>query len=619
MASGQLQTFLRHLRRTVPLRGVGGVTDAQLLERFVLGRDAAAFEVLVWRHGPMVHNVCRRVLHREHDAEDAFQATFLALARKAAGIGKRESVGSWLYKVAYRVALRARAAAVAQPLSGTALPDRIAGNPVDDLSCQEMRAALVEEVARLPEKYRAAFVLCQLEGRTTESAARRLGCPRGTISTRLTRARELLRRRLARRGIDLSALAAAEPLASLPAVLVETTIKAALFGTAEQAAAAGVISARVAALTKGAVGTMSLTKFTLALGMMAALSVLGGAILVHQAQADQPAATAVDQPDRGVVLRWKFEKDRPFYQELTTETTQNMLVADNKVVQSQAQTFYFSWTPLKEQRDTWTLKQKILGAKVLVEIGGNKMEYDSTKEADAHSPLADFYKSLVGAELKVTLDKETNVPIVERRDELVKKLAAANPILIVPLNQVVTDDALRHMAETAFAGLPEDAVRPGDSWKRKSKLDMGSFGTYRTTAKYTYTGRQGNLDRIKIESKLEWLPPDGDDPKSAPKQDQVKGGGAGTLLFDRDKGRIVSLELTQKLEGKLPITAGNQAVTVDLSQTQKTTLKTADVNPLKPTRPRDEEIERLREENERLKRQLKAVEDALRREGKPKE
>src|SRR5262249_32096674 len=125
MASGQLNTLMRRLRRMVGPREAGGMTDAQLLERFVQGRDEAAFEVLVWRHGTMVLNVCLRMLRREHDAEDAFQATFLALARKAATIGKGESVSSWLYKVAYRVALRA----------GTAVaPSSLPREPLEDTS-----------------------------------------------------------------------------------------------------------------------------------------------------------------------------------------------------------------------------------------------------------------------------------------------------------------------------------------------------------------------------------------------------------------------------------------------------------------------------------------------------
>jgi RNA polymerase sigma factor (sigma-70 family) len=172
MAGGQLNTFLRHLRRVVLPCAAGELSDAQLLKRVVEGRDEAAFEVLVWRHGPMVLGVCLRVLRREHDAEDAFQATFLALARKAGSIGKRESLGSWLYKVAYRIALRAGARAPAQPLPPEPLCDGAAPEPILNLLWQEMRTAIDEEVNRLPDKYRAAFVLCCLEGQSLDRAAR---------------------------------------------------------------------------------------------------------------------------------------------------------------------------------------------------------------------------------------------------------------------------------------------------------------------------------------------------------------------------------------------------------------------------------------------------------------
>jgi RNA polymerase sigma factor (sigma-70 family) len=210
MADQQLQTILLHMRKLIPPPR-SGVTDAQLLERFLGQRDEAAFELLVWRHGPMVLGVGGRILHDTHDAEDVFQATFLTLARKAGSIGKRESVGSWLYKVAYRLALRARArsarrAGREKPLAD--LPPVEAGyEPADELAWRELGPVLDDEVRRLPEKYRAAFVLCYLEGKTNEETAKQLGCPKGTVLSRLARARERLRGRLARRGLVLASAA----------------------------------------------------------------------------------------------------------------------------------------------------------------------------------------------------------------------------------------------------------------------------------------------------------------------------------------------------------------------------------------------------------------------------
>src|SRR5262249_52467297 len=202
MANESLDNAIRQLRRLALPQGDGGLSDAQLLERFVTQRDEAAFEVLLWRHGPMVLNLCRRVLHEAHAAEDAFQATFLVFVRKAGAIGKRQAVGSWLYKVAYRVALQARVLARKQarrslPTADMAdLPQGGAG--AGDLRWRDLRPLLDEEVNRLPEKYRGPIILCDLDGMTQAEAAQELGCPQGTVSVRLMRGRERLRSRLMR-------------------------------------------------------------------------------------------------------------------------------------------------------------------------------------------------------------------------------------------------------------------------------------------------------------------------------------------------------------------------------------------------------------------------------------
>jgi RNA polymerase sigma factor (sigma-70 family) len=187
------------------------MSDAELLARFVSRQEAAAFEELVRRHGPMVMRVCQRVLAHTQDAEDAFQAAFIVLARKASGIAKQGSVGSWLYGVAYRVALQikentSKHRLPAQGIDGRTIPDaRQTPAAVDG----ETRAILDQELNRLPEKYRAPLVLCYLEGKTTDEAARELGCPTGTVAGRLPRARDLLRDRLTRRGMAVSGAALA--------------------------------------------------------------------------------------------------------------------------------------------------------------------------------------------------------------------------------------------------------------------------------------------------------------------------------------------------------------------------------------------------------------------------
>jgi RNA polymerase sigma factor (sigma-70 family) len=275
-----LRTALRHLRRTLGAEAARGVTDAQLLERFVTQRDESAFELLVWRHERLVLGVCRRVLHNAHDAEDAFQATFLVLVRKAGSIGKRQSLASWLYKVAYRTALtqRARRARGPQPtaeLPAVAVPDEAS----EEAAQREVYRVLDQEVSRLPEKYRVPVVLCYLEGKAYAEAAREIGCPKGTVSIRLTRARALLRHRLARRGVTLPAgllaVGAAGQAAAGPAALVDATVQAGLKVAAGPTAAGGV-SAPVAALTEGVLRVMFLTKLKIAAVVLAVGMTAGG-------------------------------------------------------------------------------------------------------------------------------------------------------------------------------------------------------------------------------------------------------------------------------------------------------------------------------------------------------
>jgi RNA polymerase sigma factor (sigma-70 family) len=296
MADPSLRVLLRRLRCATTADGDAALSDSQLLERFVARRDEAAFELLVWRHGTMVLNLCRRLLRQEQDAEDAFQATFLVLARKAHCIGKRQACASWLYKVAYRVALAARA-------QGTTLAQLVGGaetlqatEATDDPLWRDLRPVLDEEVSRLPEKYRAAFVLCCLEGRTGAEAAEHLRCPKGTVLSRLSRARERLRQRLLRRGVSLSAgllatlVADQAQSAELTASLVTRTAKAAL-------SAAAVASCRTMALTEGVLRAMFMTKMKTALGIVMAVGLVGiVAGLVGNALLADPAGSDPQEP-----------------------------------------------------------------------------------------------------------------------------------------------------------------------------------------------------------------------------------------------------------------------------------------------------------------------------------
>jgi RNA polymerase sigma factor (sigma-70 family) len=268
MIGTQIGPAARQLRRMLDAHRTHDLTDAQLLERFVAQREEEAFAALVRRHGPLVLGVCRRVLRREQDAEDAFQATFLMLARHAGSIRRTDAIGSWLYRVARRIATKAGIAmARRKNVENRTNPAADASSsPENESALAELQSLLDDEVARLPEKYRAPFVLCCLEGKTRPEAARELGWKEGTVGGRLAQARNILRGRLTKRGVALSAALTALAVASqakavVTPTLIQATAKAALLYGVGQT---GAISTSVAALLKGASTTMWWTKTRIA-------------------------------------------------------------------------------------------------------------------------------------------------------------------------------------------------------------------------------------------------------------------------------------------------------------------------------------------------------------------
>jgi RNA polymerase sigma factor (sigma-70 family) len=284
---------LRHLRRAALLGDGSGVTDAQLLEGFLARRDGACFEALVRRHGPMVLGVCRRVLRDPHDAEDAFQATFLVLVRRASSVVPREMVGNWLYGVAYRTALEARRSAARRQARERQVPDMPQPSVEAEALWHDLQPLLDEELDRLPDKYRAAVVLCDLQGRTRKEAARQLGVPEGTVSGRLTTARRMLARRLTRRGLALSVAAVALALdqgraaAAVPRSLVASAVQT----------AGGSASAPVAALAGRVVKGLFLAKLKgLATILMAFALVTGAGFVAHRVAGAEPRQES--GPDR---------------------------------------------------------------------------------------------------------------------------------------------------------------------------------------------------------------------------------------------------------------------------------------------------------------------------------
>jgi RND family efflux transporter MFP subunit len=274
MAGRERATILSWIRRKTA--EAAGASDAQLLGRFVADRDEAAFELLLWRHARLVFAVCLRVLHDPHDAEDAFQATFLALARRAGRIAKREAVAGWLHKVAYRTALTAaRRRDARQKLSGAPEPSSPppAGEALPEN--RELRRILDLEIGRLPERFRAAVVLCYLEDKSVDQAAVLLGCPRGTVASRLARARKRLRVRLAARGLAVPAVLAAVGRANAagPFNLIPTVTAAALRYTSGGAAPGDTLSLRITALTEEVLRAMFLHK--LKTGLIVLIAFLG--------------------------------------------------------------------------------------------------------------------------------------------------------------------------------------------------------------------------------------------------------------------------------------------------------------------------------------------------------
>ncbi len=294
MAKAGQGIVLREVSRLFEVGSLGGLTDKQLLDRFrTRDGDAAehAFAALVERHGPMVLRVCRHSLGDAHDAQDAFQATFLVLVRKAGSLWASDSLGPWLHAVASRVSASARASEARRKIHERRAAET-ATTSFEPPEFDDLGRALHEEIDRLPEKFRAAVVLCDLEGLTQEQAAGQLGWPSGTVRSRLARGRGRLQMRLTRRGLaptigTLSALIAAESApAAVPIALSNSVVRAAALVAAGHWQTA-TIALPAAVLTQGVLRSMMLTKLKIA---AAALLLVGGGsggtvvFALHQAE-----------------------------------------------------------------------------------------------------------------------------------------------------------------------------------------------------------------------------------------------------------------------------------------------------------------------------------------------
>jgi RNA polymerase sigma factor (sigma-70 family) len=295
MPDGPATTVLHYLRRLVAGRGADETGDDELLARFRARRDETAFAELMRRHGPMVLGVCRRMLHDPNDADDAFQATFLVLVKRGGSLSVIHSVGDWLHGVAVRTALRARIEAAKRRQREREAAAMPASEVSDEFLWSDLRPVLDEEIQRLPARYRAPFVLCHLEGKTNEEAARFLGCPKGTVLSRLARARERLRDRLTKRGVTLSTATLAAVVtertasAAMPPTLALTTLRAAV-SLAATGTAAGIASTPVITLMEGVVHAMFMSKVRIALTVLLAVVLTGvaGVFGYHSLSAETP-------------------------------------------------------------------------------------------------------------------------------------------------------------------------------------------------------------------------------------------------------------------------------------------------------------------------------------------
>jgi RNA polymerase sigma factor (sigma-70 family) len=296
-----LEQVLRHIRRWSAAGDSPALSDGELLARFAEHQDENAFESLLQRHGPLVLRVCRSVLADAHDAEDAFQATFLVLIRRAAGLEKRPYLGAWLHEVASRTARQARLLGLRRKAREHRATRTLSENA--RVPTHDVRPVLDEELGRLPEKYRAPLILCYLQGKTNAEAADQLGWTRGTIAGRLARARDLLRSRLERRGLALSTTALASALApeagaALPEALVTSTLHMASLVSAGSLATAH--GTAVVALTEGVLRSMSLGKLRFVVALLTVL-VMGSTVLLAHALMRSPDAVD-DRPASATVM-----------------------------------------------------------------------------------------------------------------------------------------------------------------------------------------------------------------------------------------------------------------------------------------------------------------------------
>jgi hypothetical protein len=299
----------------------------------------------------------------------------------------------------------------------------------------------------------------------------------------------------------------------------------------------------------------------------------------------QPEPPKVD----GKRFEPKLEVNKKFYQEATTSLTQIVKVQGQDLTQRQRSTFFFQWTPEKNEGEKWYVKQQVEGLNMTIDISGNQINYDSTKADNptAGNPgVSEFFKKLNGAEFTAILDKNYKVADVQGKAEFIRGLSTGSPQLESLLSKLLTDDALKDMCDPTLKLVPEDGTgkKVGDSWSRKGTINLGPIGTYTVTYTFKYVGVEKDLDKIEVETKLEYVAPKKDDPAGAGLLFRINDGklssdpAKGNILYDPKTGRVTSAEITIKLKGELTVAIGGTDTKVELNQEQTTTIKFGDAS-----------------------------------------
>lgn len=277
-----------------------------------------------------------------------------------------------------------------------------------------------------------------------------------------------------------------------------------------------------------------------------------------------------------------FEKAGKHYVTLTTDTEQVFKVMGQEVKQEQKQTFHVELVVADPSGDNYNVTQKIVGVSMNIDIGGNKIAYDSAAKSPAN-PMTEFFAALTQAELKLTINKNTlEVSKVEGGDALIEKLGGANPQLVPLLKSILSAEALKQMAEPTWAAFPTKAVKTGDSWTKDAKLDLGGIGLYSTKYTYKLESDDANSAKVKVDAALTYSAPQ--DKRGLPftiKSAALKSTeGSGSATINKEKGRIENSSISMKLEGELDIEIAGMTTKVNLVQSQKSTVTASDTNPV---------------------------------------